>query len=510
MSPAAATSSTPVPYAEALSRYEAVLGLEVHVELSTASKMFCGCEVTFGAEPNTRTCPVCLGLPGSMPVANEAAVRGTALIGLALGCDVAERCRFARKNYFYPDIPKNFQISQYDEPLCADGHLDVEITDGDGAARTARVEVERVHLEEDTGTSRHVGGAGGRISGATESQLDFNRSGTPLVEVVSRPVAGTGTDVAAVARAYVQALRDVVVALGVSDARMDQGSMRCDVNLSLNRAGEGYGTRTETKNLNSTRSVERAVRAEVERQAALLDAGERVVLETRHFDEASGTSRPGRSKETADDYRYFPEPDLVPLQVPREDVERWRLELPEAPAVRRRRLAESLGLHGQDLETALGAGVLEPMGATVEAGAAPEAARAWWLSWLPQQANERGVEPAALPVTPADVARVCVLVGEGALTTALARQALTGVLDGEGDVDAVVTARGLAVEQDIGALDTAVDEAIAAQPGPAQKVRDGNDKAVGPLVGAVMKATQGKADAARVRQLLLDRLAGAG
>ena len=286
-----------VPYDEAISRYEPVIGLEVHVELGTVTKMFCGSPAEFGADPNSAVCPVCLGLPGSLPVINRAAIEYTIRIGLALNCSIASWCRFARKNYFYPDMPKNFQISQYDEPLCTDGWLDVTVDE-----TTVRVGIERVHLEEDTGKSLHIGGATGRIHGADYSLEDYNRAGIPLVEVVTKPIPGTGALAPAVARAYVTELRDLLRALGVSDVRMEEGSLRCDVNTSLAPCGSStWGTRTETKNVNSLRSVERAVRFEIERQAAVLDAGGRVVQETRHFHEDSGTTTPGRSKEEAQD-----------------------------------------------------------------------------------------------------------------------------------------------------------------------------------------------------------------
>src|SRR4051812_36908377 len=336
---------TLVPYDEALTRYDPVLGLETHVELSTRSKMFCGCATDFGAPPNTQICPTCLGLPGSLPVTNRAAIEHTVRIGLALGCRIADWCRFARKNYFYPDMPKDFQISQYDEPLCIAGAIDVEV-----GGTTYRIEIERVHLEEDTGKTTHVGGATGRIHGAEYSLVDYNRAGIPLVEIVTKPIPGTGTRVGEVARAYVTELRDLVRTLGASDARMEQGSLRCDVNLSLAPAGATeWGTRTETKNVNSFRSVERAVRHEVERQAAVLDAGDRVVQETRHFHEDSGTTSSGRSKEEAQDYRYFPEPDLVPLAPDADWVEQLRLALPELPAARRGRLAEEHGFSTLDM-----------------------------------------------------------------------------------------------------------------------------------------------------------------
>src|SRR6202522_1619888 len=390
-----------VTYEEALQKYEPVFGLETHVELGTTTKMFCGCITTFGAEPNTHTCPVCLGLPGSLPVVNEKSIEYAIKIGLALNCSIASWCRFARKNYFYPDMPKNFQISQYDEPLCTDGYLDVTV---DGA--TIRVGIERVHLEEDTGKSLHVGGATGRIHGAEYSLVDYNRAGIPLVEIVTKPIEGTGAAAPEVAREYVTELRDLLRALGVSDVRMEEGSLRCDVNTSLSPRGSGrWGTRTETKNVNSLRSVERAVRFEIERQAAVLDAGGRVVQETRHFHEETGTTTAGRSKEEAQDYRYFPEPDLVPVAPPAEWVEQIRAALPEAPAARRARLRAEWGLSEADMNALRNADALDLVAETVAAGASPADARKWWLGELSRHANETGTELAALAITPAEVAR---------------------------------------------------------------------------------------------------------
>jgi aspartyl-tRNA(Asn)/glutamyl-tRNA(Gln) amidotransferase subunit B len=480
--------------------FEPVIGLETHVELGTVSKMFCGCSTEFGGEPNTQVCAVCLGLPGSLPVANAKAIESTIRIGLALNCSIASWCRFARKNYFYPDMPKNFQISQYDEPLCVDGYLDVEV---DGS--TVRVGIERVHLEEDTGKNTHVG-TSGRIHGADYSLVDYNRAGIPLVEIVTKPVPGTGALAPQVARAYVTELREIMRTLGVSDVRMEQGSLRCDVNTSLNRPGEPWGIRTETKNVNSLRSVERAVRSEMLRQAAVLGAGERVVQETRHFQEQTGDTRPGRSKEEATDYRYFPEPDLVPIAPDPEWVAQLRKELPELPAARRARLRDSLGVSAEAMTQLSNAGVVELVGATVEAGAPVGEARNWWLGYLAQQANARDVEPAELPITPRQIARVIALVESGSLSVALARQAVDGVLETGADVDAVVAERGLQVVSDTGALEKAADEAIAANPEVAAVVRSGKVAAVGPLVGAVMKATRGQADAAAVKDILLTKL----
>ncbi|TDP98080.1 Asp-tRNA(Asn)/Glu-tRNA(Gln) amidotransferase subunit GatB [Labedaea rhizosphaerae] len=489
-------------YAEVIERFDPVLGLEVHVELSTHSKMFCGCSTTFGAEPNTQVCPVCLGLPGALPAVNEAAVESAMRIGLALNCQIASWCRFARKNYFYPDMPKNFQTSQYDEPIAFDGYLDVTLDDGE----VVRVAIERAHMEEDTGKSLHVGGATGRIHGAEYSLLDYNRAGVPLIEIVTKPIEGTGARAPEVARAYVTALRDLLRALDVSDVRMDQGSLRCDANVSLMPKGTArFGTRTETKNVNSLRSVERAVRFEMTRQGAILAGGGKIKQETRHFQEADGTTAAGRTKETAEDYRYFPEPDLVPIAPSEEWVERLRKTLPELPWERRKRIQNDWQLSDAELRDLVNAGAVDLIAATVEAGAPSGEARSWWVSYLTQQANNRGVELAALPITPGQVARVIELVSSGELTNKLARTVVDGVLAGEGEPDAVVAARGLKVVSDDSALTTAVDEALAANPDVAAKIRDGKVQAAGAIVGAVMKATKGQADAKRVRELVLER-----
>ena len=487
---------------EVLTRYEPVIGLETHVELGTESKMFCGCATTFGAEPNTQTCPVCLGLPGSLPAANAVAIESTIRIGLALGCRIAGWSRFARKNYFYPDIPKGFQTSQYDEPLCTAGHLDVEV-DGE----TYRVEIERVHLEEDTGKNLHVGGSTGRIHGADHSLVDYNRAGIPLVEIVTRPVPGTGAKAPDVARAYVTELREILLALGVSEVRMEQGNLRCDVNTSLAPIGSlEWGTRTETKNVNSLRSVERSVRYEMRRQAAVLDAGERVVQETRHFHEDTGSTSSGRSKEEATDYRYFPEPDLVPIAPDEEWIEKLRAALPELPAARRTRLQEEWGLSSTEMAWLVNAGALGLVSDTVAAGASPADARKWWLGELARRANDSGVELTELPVTPQQVAELAGLVAAGTVNDQLARQALDGVLAGEGGPAAVVESRGLAVMGESDELVAAVEAAIEGNPDVAGKVRAGKVQAIGALVGAVMKTTRGKADAATVKRMLEERL----
>ncbi|GAA1861516.1 Asp-tRNA(Asn)/Glu-tRNA(Gln) amidotransferase subunit GatB [Pseudonocardia ailaonensis] len=496
------TAPVLVDFDDVVARFDPTLGLEVHVELSTNTKMFCGCPTAFGAEPNTQVCPTCLGLPGSLPVVNRTAVESAIRIGLALNCSIAPWGRFARKNYFYPDMPKNFQTSQYDEPICVDGYMDVLLDDGS----TVRVEIERAHMEEDTGKSLHVGGATGRIHGADYSLLDYNRAGVPLIEIVTKMIPDTGGRAPEVARAYVTQLRDLIKSLDVSDVRMDQGSMRCDVNLSLAPKGSGaLGTRSETKNVNSLRSVERAVRHEMSRQAGVLDAGGSVVQETRHFEEQSGTTRAGRIKETSEDYRYFPEPDLVPIAPPAEWVEELRGTLPEKPWERRTRIQEAWGLSDEELRDLVNAGALELIEATVAAGAPAGEARSWWVAYLAQQANTRSVELDELPITPAQVARVIELVAAGDLNNKLARQVVDGVLAGEGEPDAVVESRGLKVVSDDGALIAAVDEALASQPDVAEKIRSGKVQAAGAIVGAVMKATKGQADAKRVRELIIER-----
>lgn len=494
-----------IPFDQALDAFEPVLGLETHVELGTASKMFCGCPTEFGGAPNTQVCPVCLGLPGSLPVVNAMAVESTIRMGLALHCNIASWCRFARKNYFYPDMPKDYQISQYDEPLCFDGYLDVVVATDDGP-REFRVEIERVHMEEDTGKLTHTGGDTGRIHGADYSLVDYNRAGIPLIEIVTKPIVGAGALAPLVARAYVTELRDLMRSLEVSDVRMDQGSLRCDVNVSLAPAGEPWGTRSETKNVNSLRSVERAVRFEIERQAAVLSGGERVVQETRHFHEDTGETTPGRSKEHAEDYRYFPEPDLVPVAPSEAWIEELRATLPEVPSARRARLRDEWGISDLEMQTLVNAEALELVAATITTGVDQGAARKWWTGEFTRIANEQGVALEDLAVTPAHIARVEALIADGSLTDKLARTVFEGVLAGEGDVDEVIAARGLVVVGDDSTLMAAIEQALADQPDVAEKIRGGKVQAAGAIVGAVMKATKGQADAAKVRTLLLAHL----
>ncbi|MDR1214066.1 MAG: Asp-tRNA(Asn)/Glu-tRNA(Gln) amidotransferase subunit GatB [Propionibacteriaceae bacterium] len=486
---------------QAMALFDPVLGLEVHVELNTRSKMFCGCSTAFGAEPNSQTCPVCLGLPGSLPVLNRRAVESAVRIGLALNCSIAQWCRFARKNYFYPDMPKDFQTSQYDEPICQGGQVTVEVS-----GQPYLIEIERAHMEEDAGKLVHVG-VTGRIQGADHSLLDYNRAGVPLIEIVTKPVTGTGAQAPQVARAYVAYLRDLLRGLGVSDVRMEQGSLRCDANVSLMPKGASQlGTRTETKNVNSLRSIERALRYEIRRQAAVLVDGGRVKQETRHWHEDVGLTSPGRSKEQAEDYRYFPEPDLAPIAPSPEWVERLRRDLPEAPDQRVARLRLEWGFSEAEMRDVTGGGALDRVAQTVAAGATPTAARKWWTTELARWANQAGVELDDVPMTPDQVAEVQALIDRGVINDKLARRVFEAVLAGQGAPDEVVRSLGLAVVSDGAALSQAVQRAIAAQPEAAQSIRQGKVQAVGALIGQVMKDLRGQADAATVRQLILDEL----
>jgi aspartyl-tRNA(Asn)/glutamyl-tRNA(Gln) amidotransferase subunit B len=465
--------------------WEMVVGLEVHCELATATKLFCACRNAFGDEPNTNVCPVCLGLPGSLPVLNRQAVELAMRVGLALHCSV-EPSIFHRKNYFYPDMPKDYQVSQYDEPLNVGGYLD--LPDG------SRVGVTRAHMEEDTGKTTHVGGGGGRIHGADHSLVDYNRAGVPLVEIVSEPDIRSSEQ----AKAYVNELRAILVAIGASDARMEEGSLRIDANVSMRRAGvTGYGTRAEIKNLNSVRSLGRALEYEVRRQVGLLEAGDPVVQETRHWNEDEGRTSSMRSKEEAYDYRYFPEPDLVPLAPSEEWLAGVGAALPAMPADRRRTLAEVAGVPATDtaVATVVAQGLDELVAAAVGAGADGRMA-------LNRAANELAHKPAPAP---AAFAKVLVMEGDGRLTATQAKTVLAELVAGGGDPEEIAKARGFeALEGDVVA--GAVDAAIAAHPGEWERYAGGEAKLAGFFVGKVMAATAGKADGKAVTALLRERL----
>ncbi len=491
-----------MPYEQAIEQFEVVIGLEVHVELNTKSKMFCGCANIFGNEPNTNVCPICIGLPGSLPAVNKKAVESSIAIGLALGCQIAPTGRFARKNYFYPDLAKNFQTSQYDEPIAFEGKINIELEDGE----VFEVLIERAHMEEDAGKLTHVGGATGRIQGAEYSLVDYNRAGVPLVEIVTKPVFGAGAKAPELAAAYVHAIRDIVKSMNVSDARMERGNVRCDANVSLRPKGQQkLGTRTETKNVNSLRSVENAVRYEIQRQAYILANGGTITQETRHWHEDRGYTSAGRPKSDADDYRYFPEPDLVPVQPSVAWIEEIRSALPENPALRRKRLMQAWGFAELEFRDVVNSDLLDQVEATVAAGAAPQAARKWWTGELARVANSQEVAVQDLSITPAQVAKIQQLIDSGELTDRMARDVVAGVLAGEGEPEAVIEKRGLKVVSDEGALIAAIDEALAKQPDVLEKIREGKVQAAGAVIGAVMQAMRGQADAARVRELILER-----
>jgi aspartyl-tRNA(Asn)/glutamyl-tRNA(Gln) amidotransferase subunit B len=482
--------------------YETVIGLECHVELSTRTKMFCGCRNEFGAEPNTNVCPVCLGHPGSLPVPNEAAIESIIKIGLALESAIAPTSLFHRKNYFYPDMPKNYQISQYDLPICVGGRMPIEV---DG--RTREIGITRVHMEEDTGKTTHVGSSG-RIGRAEYALLDFNRAGVPLVEVVSEPDMRSADE----ARAYLTELRSILRALGVSDVRMEEGSLRCDANVSTRVAGTaGLGTKVEIKNLNSIRSLERALRHEEDRQRAALEAGGTITQETRHFDETTGTTLPLRSKEEAFDYRYFPEPDLAPVEPDPAWVETIRASLPELPAGRRARYVDRLGLSPEQAATLVANDTLARLfEAALEArgGRRPPIVANWVLQNVVAVASERDLDMETLEVDPAQIAAIIAFVEDGTISGTAGKQVLDEVVATGKPAEQLVDEKGLRQVSDTGQLEAWADEAIAENPGPVEQFRAGKDGAINALVGQVMKKSRGAANPQVVLAILRQRLSG--
>jgi aspartyl-tRNA(Asn)/glutamyl-tRNA(Gln) amidotransferase subunit B len=479
--------------------FETTIGLEIHVELSTASKMFCGCEVAFAGQPNTRTCPVCLGLPGSLPVANRAAVEYTMKIGLALNCDIAENSLFHRKNYFYPDMPKNYQISQYDNPLCVGGYLEIG-----GESGKTRVGITRVHLEEDTGKSVHVGGTG-RIGDSEYSLEDFNRAGTPLVEIVTEPDLNSAED----ARIFVSELRALVESLGVSDVRMEEGSMRVDANVSVRRIGEKeHGAKVEVKNLNSIRSVGRALEFEEKRQRDALEAGEALVQETRHFEEKSGITSPGRLKEYSSDYRYFPEPDLVPFDSDPAWIDQIRTSLPELPADRRKRFVAEYGLGEKDvalLTTSRATSEWFEAAARAYAGDAKKVVN-WIIADLFGLLNEAGIELHESKIGPEQLAQLVKLVDDGSISGKQAKSVLEEMFSTGADPEAIAQEKGLSQISDESVIEAAVDEVIAANEEAVAKVKGGQMGTIGFLVGQVMRKTGGQANPQLVNELLRRKL----
>ena len=482
-----------------MAEWETVIGLECHVELDTKTKMFCGCRNGFGDEPNTNTCPVCLGHPGSLPVPNAEAIRRIVKIGLALDCAIAPHSLFHRKNYFYPDMPKNYQISQYDLPVCVGGHLDVDLPDGS----EKRVGITRVHMEEDTGKTTH-GSESGRIHDASHALIDYNRAGVPLVECVSEPDMRSPDEAAA----YLRELRATLEALGVSDVRMEEGSLRCDANVSLRPLGSSeLGTKVEIKNMNSIRSLERALGYEVERQARALEAGEPLVQETRHWDEDAGATRSMRSKEEAFDYRYFPEPDIPPMEPATPWIEDIRVALPELPRARRARYVD-LGLKPETARVLVGdrrsvelfEGTLSRY-PTVD----PNAAANWITQDVAALRNATGDDGA---LTPTHIADLISLLEDDTISGAGAKQALE-VAFGSGDpIPDIVERLGVRQVSDAGALGALADEVIEENPDVAQKVRGGKEGAIGFLVGQLMKKAGGSANPKLAQEILRERLQG--
>ncbi|MCI0424242.1 MAG: Asp-tRNA(Asn)/Glu-tRNA(Gln) amidotransferase subunit GatB [Actinobacteria bacterium] len=480
--------------------WEPVIGVEVHVELSTRSKMFCGCAVDFTSPPNTNVCPVCLGLPGALPVPNRRAIEHLMSIGLALGSEVSSRSVFHRKNYFYADLPKNYQISQYDVPVCRGGHLDITV-DGE----TRRIGIERAHMEEDTGKSTHVG-LGGRIHAASATLLDFNRSGVPLVEIVSRPDIHSASD----ARVFAQELRGLVLELGVSDARLEEGSLRFDANVSIRPAGStGLGTKVEIKNMNSFRSLERAVDHEVSRQIGVAESGGELVQETRHWDEEAGVTHPMRTKEGSSDYRYFTEPDLVPMTFDDAWISSVAATLPELPAQRRSRYQE-VGLDGRQAATLAESPprIRQVFDEATGLGADPTAAFNWLSGEVVSHLRRAGLESEELHLGGAELFELVTIVEEGLVSATAAKEVLEGVLTGEGGPREVASSRDLIQVSDATRIGEVVDAVLTANPDAVAGYRDrGEEKVVGFLVGQVMRQTQGKADPRVVNELLREKLA---
>lgn len=494
--------------AQVLEDWEAVIGLEVHTELTSLnSKMFCGCPVDFGGEPNTRVCPVCLGLPGSLPVPNEAAIEATVLSGLALDCEIAPFSQFHRKNYFYPDMPKDYQISQYDLPFCTGGHLDVEIGDGD-EAYVARVGITRIHLEEDTGKMVHIGGGEGRIAGATHSLVDFNRAGTGLMELVTEPDIRTPEE----ARRFAQELRKVLLALGVSDCNMEEGSMRVDANVSVRRRGETeLGTKAELKNMNSFKALADGLAYEIVRQAEELDGGGRVAQETRHWDAGEKRTTSLRSKEEAHDYRYFPEPDMVPFQLDAAFADRIRTRLPELPAARKARFIDAYELPPKDAaqlsEEAAIATFFEESVATAPHGAAKQVAN-WMLGELAAFLNERGISLEQSLVTPHALAELVTLVEERTISNTQGREVFALMAESGESPSSIVESKGMQQVTDSGAIEAMVDSVLRANPDKVVQYRQGKTGLLGFFVGQVMRESGGQADPKAVNDIVVQKLAG--
>ncbi len=502
--------------ASVLERWEAVIGLEIHTELTTLNtKMFCGCPVAFGGEPNTRVCPVCLGMPGALPVPNQAAVEATVLAGLATGCAIAARSQFHRKNYFYPDMPKNYQISQYDLPFCEHGHLDIAIDESAvqrpdrDDAYTARIGITRIHLEEDTGKMVHVGGSEGRIAGATHSLVDFNRAGTGLMELVTEPDIRTPEE----ARRFAQALRLIWLTLGVSDCNMEEGSMRVDANVSVRPRGESeFGTKAEIKNMNSFKSLHDALAHEIVRQAEVLESGGRVVQETRHWDAGAKRTTSLRSKEEAHDYRYFPEPDMVPFEFSADWIESLRASLPELPEEKKKRLVGEYGipphdatvLTGEDLDMA----EFFEAAVTIAGAERAKAISNVMLNDLSMHLNAAGIGVAESRVVPSMVAELVALVDDGTISGKQAKEVFAEMAETGDAPGAIVELRGLKQVSDSGAIEEVVDRVLSVNPVQVEQYRGGKTGVMGFFVGQVMREMGGQANPKVVNEVLARKLGG--
>jgi len=477
-----------------MAAYEAVIGLEVHVQLATASKLFCSCPTTFGQPANANVCEVCSGMPGALPVPNRQAVHYAAMVGLATNCAINTRSIFARKNYFYPDLPAGYQISQFELPICEHGHLEISVDD-----RTRRVGITRIHMENDAGKNIHV-------QGENLSYVDLNRAGTPLVEIVSEPDMRS----AAEAVAYLKALYSIVTYLGVCDGNMEEGSFRCDANVSLRLAGtEPFGTRTELKNLNSFRNVQRAIEYEISRQQDVLDDGDKVVQETRLYDAVKNTTASMRSKEEAHDYRYFPDPDILPVDITQEELDRWRAELPELPHVRVARFVAMAGLPEAEADVLVQSRGLADFFEAAAAQADPKKVANFVLGPLLRECNTRGLnaaDPSAWAMKPEALAELVRLVDGGTISAKIANDIFGDLFEQGVMPEAYVKEKGLAQISDSSALEAAVDAVIAANPAEVEAYRGGKTKLISFFVGQIMRATKGKANPALVNELLAKKL----
>jgi aspartyl-tRNA(Asn)/glutamyl-tRNA(Gln) amidotransferase subunit B len=478
--------------------YETVIGLEIHVELNTNSKMFCGCPVTFGEKPNTAVCPVCLGHPGVLPVVNKKAVEAAAMIGLALNSEIAERNEFARKNYFYPDMPKDYQISQFDQPICVGGYLDV----GEGG-QTRRIGITRVHMEEDTGKLIHKG-ASGRIHGADYSIVDFNRAGVPLMEIVSEPDIRGPEE----ARAFMVKLRSILLALGISDCNMEEGSLRCDANVSLREFGDpNLGVKAEVKNMNSFRSLQRALVYEIDRMTKALDAGERIIQETRHWDDVGGKTSSMRSKEESHDYRYFPDPDLVDITMSRAEVERIRALLPELPDARSDRLMKEFGIEADEAKIlSLNKSMADFFEETANGGADAKKASNWLLSDISAELNKSDQEIDGTAFTPKHLIDLLKLIDKGTISGKMAKDIFKTSFDTGKLPSAIVEETGSVQITDEDAIGMMVEQVLLENPQAVEDLRNGQDRAIGFLVGQIMRLTQGKASPDVVNKLIREKI----